>query len=246
MENSSPTHVREATEPQDHGATNPRISDLGCMLGLKIKGEDPCRRSCLKEAQRFLVCIFTLTKATPDHRGQNLIGGELTEEGREKYHRRLDYFFTADPNRQHARGNITLKSEYLANKYHLVAFDGALRHTLGWAGLKTFEAQHEVAPLSKGQTRFRVPLQDLPEELRAVSPGRIFRSCLEGPGEEDSCLEANWSERRCVVQDFSDMGAIGWYWKPFVYCVGKVRGWYWPDPLHRRHNGWKMPSAMLL
>jgi len=54
-------------------------------------------------------------------------------------------------------------------------------------------------------------------------------------------LEHAWSRDNRVLICWLDMGSVGWPAKHWVYLSPdtKVRGWWWPDPAHRRWDNWQ-------
>jgi hypothetical protein len=126
----------------------------------------------------------------------------------------------------------TLKQKRLANACHMQALDHALQGV--GLSLASFQAKHPLRPLKVGEKRYMLPVEKLPLNIQTLSPDRDARSCLEF-ADGSRRLEVAWgSKGRMVLQNFLDMGAVGWACKPTLFVQHGIRGHWWLDPAHRR------------
>ena len=110
-------------------------------------------------------------------------------------------------------------------------------------GYQHFAVESPMAALKQDERRYHIPVQDLPEEIQLASPGRSRRCCIMNTTSQSSKLEARWSEARPRLHEFLDMGAVSYQPRYYLYCGLPVRGTWFLDPPHRRHdnalNAWR-------
>lgn len=173
-----------------------------------------------------------LPKVMPDWRGQRTSSsGALGMDAKEKWRGRLRSFLQVAAKRK--KGLPKLTQERLANKYHLQGVDNSLAAGAGLS-LKHFVADPPVRALREEEARFWVDASDLPPGLRKLCQGREMRSCIDFG--EDTRLEVMWGNDRPVLLTFQDQGSIGWPSMAYLFTHGGLRGWFFPDPCHRRYD----------
>ena len=132
-----------------------------------------------------------------------------------------------------------LQQKKLMTKWATVGTDGAFQAGLG-EGLVAFNDRRQKLGLDANETKFYIPIGDLPVELQATSPDRTRRVCIADDSTGDTRLEVSWADavRSRSLHERSDMGSNTFPSKLWMFGRPgtKTRGWVWPDPAHRRHN----------
>ena len=182
------------------------------------------------------------TKAMPDFRGQNKKNGKLELDLRSKFCNMVVQFITgkAVPEVGRRLGKTSLKQSKVANKFSLLGTDHALVQGTTW-GLSKFIANEPVKALNPDfEQMFFVPAEKLPPALQESLHGRSHRMCVLDKPSGQTRLVVKWSAQRDVLQCFLDQGSIGWVAKGWLYLKEQLRGWFWCDPPHRRHENSKL------
>ena len=182
------------------------------------------------------------TKAMPDFRGQNKKNGKLELDLRSKFCNMVVQFITgkAVPEVGRRLGKTSLKQSKVANKFSLLGTDHALVQGTTW-GLSKFIANEPVKALNPDfEQMFFVIAEKLPPALQESLHGRSHRMCVLDKPSGQTRLVVKWSAQRDVLQCFLDQGSIGWVAKGWLYLKEQLRGWFWCDPPHRRHENSKL------
>ena len=142
----------------------------------------------------------------------------------------------ADRAKRRGGGAIKLRDEHVASKHLALAFDHAIRGGTGMDGLRMFVADSPVGRLGPHEQRVWRPRTDTAADVQADATDRMRRAFVleEDTGRER--LEIHWSSRRPSLWCYLDMGSAGWSYKHWLYLARRVRGWWYPDPAHRRHD----------
>ena len=159
--------------------------------------------------------------------------GKLSKDNKSKWRERIRTFVA--PKLAVAKRQARLKADRLANKYHLKAFDHALLAGMG-CGLDTFVCEDSGGKLTATERRYFIPSADLPEPLQKLRPDRSRCACVWDLSAVAGRLEIEWGATRRLLVTWQDMGAVGWPSKYYAYLVCQIRGWFFPDPAHRRHD----------
>lgn len=165
--------------------------------------------------------------------------GKLTREARNKIDERLKQIFTVKRLQQQSQKSMfaTMKQKKLANKYHAMGLDHALRIGLG-VNLVAFRPSVVPRPLHRRETRCLVDMKDLPPEIARVSGDRVARSIVRDETNNKWRMEVSWGDGRMSIHQVLDMGSIGWPSKFAIYDIdrGCLRGCWECDPAHRSHD----------
>jgi len=103
--------------------------------------------------------------------------------------------------------------------------------------LKVFQVAQEAYCLHQDNVRLFVQdLKDMPEAIKAASLGRCQRVCGLDSGSSQTALAIHWAVARRVLHCHIDQGAVGVPSKVWLFCRQRLRGWFWIDHAHRRHN----------
>lgn len=133
-------------------------------------------------------------------------------------------------------GKASLRQELLANTHHLLGLDHGLQAGVGF-GLARFKAEDGGARSSTStETRYFVPIAELPPLLQASAKGRVRRSCTFDASTKSSRLEVFWDQPRDALITFLDQGSVGWHSKHWLFLEFGCRGWFYADPAHRRYE----------
>ena len=130
--------------------------------------------------------------------------GKLGRSAKKKWQARFRSFVKSNAARRGASGP-DLQQVRLSNKYHCLAFDGALK--LGTSlDCAAFVAPAPPKPLAAGDTRFFVPIEKCPVPVQRASADRTRRSCIIGANDK-SRLEVRWGGPRRVLHQHLDAGS---------------------------------------
>ena len=103
-------------------------------------------------------------------------------------------------------------------------------------GLASFATVNLALPLLLNEERYEVPIESLGLVVVIGCEGAVNRSCIMNRDSGDTRFEVDWSAPRNVLHDYGDMGCIGFVNKFYLYTRKHLRGWWWIDPPHRRHD----------
>lgn len=143
--------------------------------------------------------------------------------------------FLRAKSKQDMAGKVSLRQQRLANKHHLLCIDHGLQCGVGF-GLGKFMDDRPLRALREGETRYWCSLAEMPEQLRDTARGRTRRSCISDEASGACRLEVNWGRQQSAFVAFLDQGSIGWQSKHWLFMESDCRGWFFPDPAHRRHD----------
>lgn len=104
---------------------------------------------------------------------------------------------------------------------------------------KAFVAPRPLRPLRSDERRYFVSISELPAAMQQRAECRSKRSCVETTdlgGGKRRRLEVDWQETRIVLHSWADMGSCGYPSKFYMYLDQHLRGFFFMDPLHRRHD----------
>ncbi|CAK0837422.1 unnamed protein product, partial [Prorocentrum cordatum] len=213
---------------------------LGDAVGTFSMSEDGARLGCPAVETKVYamyhrgqsVALWLPNQAVKEWRGMKHDGVGLASESVAKWKQRLQDFFKGEAERARPSTRKSLGDPNLANQHDLQAWDHALLAGVG-RGLAKFRAARPCLPLGPGEARFWVDLATLPEDLQAAAAGRTRRAAVRA-ADGSTRLECVWSEPRCILHSWLDMGSVGWVGKHIAYGHGKVRGTFGNDPSHRR------------
>ena len=182
-----------------------------------------------------LVCSL---QVIPDWRGVDSKDGTLSEHQMDRLNNRMQQFFERQKPVVAPRV-LTLQQEQLANKHITLALDNALRMGADM-DLAQFQVAAESHVFFRPEQQFRtVALEHLPEAVRRVSLGCTQRIVARDRGSDAlPKLAVPWGEDRRVLHLHIDQGSIGVPSKLWLFSKdgGALRGWFWLDHAHRRHN----------
>ena len=173
-----------------------------------------------------------------DWRGSNSEVGKLKKEAKHQLRENFRRFLSK-AGRDRKRGKLpNLQQRRLANKFCLLALDHALQVSLGIEGLKNFQASVPLRALKSQERRYTVPLANCSPSVQAATPkGRCLRVCIVDDSTGGRRWEVQWSKPRPALIEVIDQGSVGWPARVGLFgSQGNVRGWWDPDPAHRRHN----------
>ena len=103
-------------------------------------------------------------------------------------------------------------------------------------GLSEFQAARAPLPIAAGETRYFVPVAELPHALTDdMTCGT--RSCIQGPS-GDRRLEVAWPGRKLLVTVL-DCGSIGWPSQCWMGSAGNLRCVFYTGPPHIKNNRFK-------
>ena len=177
-------------------------------------------------------CSF-LPKASPDWLGQNKDDVKLADKEKDTYLTRCKAFMQSEEKKK--KGPPKLLQRMLANKYYVRCLDHSLACGSGLCLQDFVVADPPPAALKAGETRYGVNIEELPGAIQACAFDRTCKVCIE--------LENGTTRYECqsvggrrVLMVSSDQGAIGWPSWYYIYCHLQVRGWFFPDPSHRRND----------
>ena len=95
---------------------------------------------------------------------------EALAEMRERVAAALDPASSSQGKEPHVKEK-TLKQKYQANMDSLVATDTALKRQVHASAFKHFQCQRMAAPLKAWESRYLLPLEQLPIDVQTGSPG---------------------------------------------------------------------------
>jgi hypothetical protein len=153
----------------------------------------------------------------------------LTAESKARFDTQCEALVVPEPKQK----KMKLTSKHTANLGKVRAFDKIMMASTSMNGATHFIDPGAAGPLTVGQTRFCVPVAELPVDLQMKTAGRVLRSCIEEPNTRHR-LEVNWSANRPSVWQLSDMGSKGWYAKLALVYKLRARGSEIPCYAHRR------------
>lgn len=177
----------------------------------------------------------------PDWRGQRREAlGKLTSSSVIAWKNRLAQFLKkrSAADTKPSTTVKSLKETRRANEDRMKGLDHGLSAGLGLS-LAFFAAGQPCRPLLATEKRYMVPSSSLPFELRAIAPDRTHRACVWDGGAKAGRLEVQWSASRPLLHDCSDMGPSNWPSQYFLYSQAQIRGYFWFDLPHRRHDNVK-------
>ena len=135
-----------------------------------------------------------------------------------------------------ARG---VRQKFLANRYHMQAVDQSLLTSSG-LGYAHYQAPaRSPAALAPQERRFYVDIGDLPDAMHATANGRTRRACVENAATGERWLENPLSGNRDQLWCHLDQGAIGWPAQHWLYGDMRLRGFFFGDISHRRHDNYQ-------
>ena len=130
-----------------------------------------------------------------------------------------------------------LQQKNLANKVALLSFDHALLGGFGH-GLSLFKSTRGARRLEPGERQYFLQADQLTRSLRALCPPSLVRrSCVMSPNR--SWMEVPYDEKKkASLFSWLDMGSCAFPSKYYLYLSCKLRGWWWWDISHRRHDNY--------
>ena len=134
-----------------------------------------------------------------------------------------------------AEKNVTLLQKKLANKHIVQALD----HTLQMGAelsLCVFRPAQDNVVLGPDEEFYSVQMESLPDALRQDGV-RTTRVCVLNKTDGVSRFAVFWNSPRRTVHFHTDQGSIGAPAKLWLLLTKHLRGWFWLDTSHRRHNG---------
>jgi hypothetical protein len=180
----------------------------------------------------MVTCVHC--QALPNWRGRKKEKGKLNATEKNTLKGRLRAMLSVSAIKE--KFSKTYKQRRLANVHHLKALDNTLKLSLGIAGVASFQSLDGPRALKDTEKRFYVKKADLPPPLQSQADGRVRRSCIHDSSDDSTRLEIMWSAARPTLVQCLDMGSIGFNSRPSLFTNGRVRGWWEPDPPHRRHD----------
>ena len=102
---------------------------------------------------------FTLAQVIPDWRGMNKVGEALSAQSKQAWRDRVASFLRKKSADNPPPKRVKLQDKFMANKYHMQAFDHALCSTFGF-GLAKFLVDRPCVALELGEVRFYVDTKD--------------------------------------------------------------------------------------
>ena len=165
---------------------------------------------------------------------------KLSAAERGRWGARIEQWFSKD--QEAKRANTCLKQAKLANNFSLQATDQLLQASLDDCIGNYTDSNPIQLLLPMHMKRFFVDIDQLPSELQAVAKGRKQRSCLLNTRTGETSFELlSTSDKKCLFvhaeKGPSSRPSLVW-----CFCQAGVRGWYFWDQLHMKHN---MHLAML-
>ena len=174
-------------------------------------------------------CVY---EVAPDWRGVNKDGGKIGERSRRRLGARAEQFFGLASAKTGPAFEIV--QQRFANKWATIGTDHALQ--LIDSSLRAFQLDGQSALLGATEGFYDIPLEALPEGLRENAGGRLKRVAVENRSTGKTRLAVAWSSPRKVLHCHIDQGSVGLPSKLWLFCRQQVRGWFWLDSAHRRHN----------
>lgn len=183
------------------------------------------------------------SKALPDFGGPRAVGNMVRNDSRLKWKAKLREHLARQVLGKRPRKSSNLAHPGVKNAYALKAWDHALQSCVP-GGLSVFQAKRSLRPLRKDERRFWVKVDSLPASIQKRAHRRTRRACIATTNEDGSRttrLEADWSEQRRILHSWLDMGSSTFQNKYYAYLDSemRIRGWFWLDPEHRRHDNTK-------
>eukprot|EP00971_Amphidinium_carterae_P259791 5154491-Amphidinium_carterae.3 len=110
---------------------------------------------------------------------------------------------------------------------------------MGPWGLSAWQPTRSRGPLRPGQQRFRVDLEDLPDDIRAASAERHCRAAMYDARTEDTSLEVMLEPEGKWLMNILDQSSSQWGGRCYLSYSSGLRLAHVPDMLHRRSNDCK-------
>ena len=173
-------------------------------------------------------------EASRDWHGQNKDGDKLDDSAVATYMDRCTSFMKSK-NLTKGQKVPKLMTKKLANKSYIRCLDHALLCGTGLT-LQSFMVADPPARLQPGEVRYPCSMADLPSEIQAICPGRVYKVCVQSADKKTTKFECSSGADRLLLQVCSDQGSVGWPSWYFLYFYLQVRGWFWADPAHRRND----------